>query len=137
MVDSDETEDAEDRSGSRGRRLLPAHCSRSRFQQGAAAGKFYERGPVRIYYEEAGSGFPLLLLPPGGLNARIAGVAGNNPIQAMRSTSSRESIAASRRTFATRPAANPPVLSKSIGRGTPMPTTNSVSWIISGSTGSR
>ena len=26
-------------------------------------GKFYERGPVRIYYEEAGSGFPLLLLP--------------------------------------------------------------------------
>jgi pimeloyl-ACP methyl ester carboxylesterase len=48
-------------------------------QQGAAAGKFYERGPVRIYYEEAGSGFPLLLLPPGGLNARIAGIAGNNP----------------------------------------------------------
>src|SRR3989441_1395076 len=31
-------------------------------------GKFYERGPVRIYYEEAGSGFPLLLLPGGGLN---------------------------------------------------------------------
>jgi Predicted hydrolases or acyltransferases (alpha/beta hydrolase superfamily) len=48
-------------------------------QQGAGAGKFYERGPVRIYYEEAGSGFPLLLLPPGGLNARIAGIAGNNP----------------------------------------------------------
>src|ERR1700716_4095278 len=32
-------------------------------------GKFYERGSVRIYYEEAGSGFPLLLLPGGGLNA--------------------------------------------------------------------
>ena len=48
-------------------------------QQGTAAGKFYERGAVRIYYEEAGSGFPLLLLPPGGLNARIAGIAGNNP----------------------------------------------------------
>src|SRR4030095_6328349 len=27
------------------------------------AGKFYERGPVRIYYEETGSGFPLLLIP--------------------------------------------------------------------------
>jgi pimeloyl-ACP methyl ester carboxylesterase len=30
---------------------------------------FYERGPVRIYYEEAGSGFPLLLIPGGGLNS--------------------------------------------------------------------
>ena len=35
-------------------------------------GKFYERGPVRIYYEEAGSGFPLLLIPGGGLNSTIA-----------------------------------------------------------------
>jgi pimeloyl-ACP methyl ester carboxylesterase len=35
-------------------------------------GKFYERGPVRIYYEEAGAGFPLLILPGGGLNATIA-----------------------------------------------------------------
>ena len=33
----------------------------------AGTGKFYERGSVRIYYEEAGSGFPLLLLPGGGL----------------------------------------------------------------------
>ncbi len=24
---------------------------------------FYERGPVRIHYEEVGSGFPLLLIP--------------------------------------------------------------------------
>ena len=48
-------------------------------QQTGQAGKFYERGSVRIYYEEAGAGFPLLLLPGGGLNARIAGVAGNNP----------------------------------------------------------
>ena len=30
-------------------------------------GKFYERGPVRIYYEEAGSGFPLLLISGGGI----------------------------------------------------------------------
>jgi len=41
------------------------------FAQQGAPGKFYERGPVRIYYEEAGSGFPLLLLPGGGLNATI------------------------------------------------------------------
>ena len=32
-------------------------------------GKFYQKGPVRIHYEEAGSGFPLLLISGGGLNA--------------------------------------------------------------------
>jgi pimeloyl-ACP methyl ester carboxylesterase len=31
----------------------------------------YERGDVSIYYEEHGSGFPLLLLAPGGLNSTI------------------------------------------------------------------
>src|SRR5438876_2002844 len=30
---------------------------------------FYERGPVRIHYEEVGSGSPLLLIPGGGLNS--------------------------------------------------------------------
>jgi pimeloyl-ACP methyl ester carboxylesterase len=30
---------------------------------------FYERGPVRIHYEEFGSGFPLLLIAGGGLSA--------------------------------------------------------------------
>jgi pimeloyl-ACP methyl ester carboxylesterase len=33
---------------------------------------FYDRGDVRIHYEEAGSGFPLLLIPGGGLNSTIA-----------------------------------------------------------------
>src|SRR5438128_5944915 len=33
---------------------------------------FYERGPVRIHYEEVGSGFPLLLIPGGGLNSSFA-----------------------------------------------------------------
>jgi pimeloyl-ACP methyl ester carboxylesterase len=42
------------------------------FGQGGAAMSFYERGPVRIKYEEAGSGFPLLLIPGGGLNSTIA-----------------------------------------------------------------
>ena len=37
-------------------------------------GKFYQRGPVRIYYEEVGKGFPLLLIPGGGLNSTVAGV---------------------------------------------------------------
>ena len=42
--------------------------------QGGAAMSFYERGPVRIHYEEAGSGFPLLLIAGGGLNSTISGL---------------------------------------------------------------
>src|SRR5262245_40360344 len=49
----------------------------------AGAGKFYQRGAVRIYYEEAGSGFPLLLLPGGGLNSTIAFFTGNAPFNAI------------------------------------------------------
>jgi len=36
---------------------------------------FYEKGPVRIHYQEAGSGFPLLMLPGGGLNSKISTLA--------------------------------------------------------------
>src|ERR1700749_456351 len=36
---------------------------------------FSEKGPVRIYYEEAGSGFALLVIPGGGLNSTVAGLA--------------------------------------------------------------
>ena len=39
---------------------------------GGAAMPIYERGPVRIYFEEAGSGVPLLLIPGGGLNSTIS-----------------------------------------------------------------
>ena len=46
-------------------------------------GKFYERGPVRISYEEAGAGFPLLLLPGGGLNSTISFFTGNSPFNAI------------------------------------------------------
>ena len=38
---------------------------------------FAEKGAVRIYYEEAGSGFPLLVIPGGGLNSTIAGLSGS------------------------------------------------------------
>ncbi len=34
---------------------------------------FYERDDVRIYYEEVGSGFPLLVTPGGGLNSVASG----------------------------------------------------------------
>jgi pimeloyl-ACP methyl ester carboxylesterase len=39
--------------------------------QAGAAMSFYEKGAVRIRYEEAGSGFPLLIIPGGGLNSTM------------------------------------------------------------------
>jgi len=39
----------------------------------------YEKGPVHIYYEEAGSGYPLLLIAGGGLNSTIAGLKRGDP----------------------------------------------------------
>ena len=44
---------------------------------------FYEKGDVRIHYEEAGSGFPLLLIPGGGLNSTIAFFTGSAPFNAI------------------------------------------------------
>ena len=56
------------------------------FAQQAGKGgtdKFYEKGPVRIRYEEDGAGFPLMLLPGGGLNATISFFTGNSPFNAI------------------------------------------------------
>jgi pimeloyl-ACP methyl ester carboxylesterase len=46
---------------------------------GGATMSFYEKGAVRIRYQEAGSGFPLLLIAGGGLNATIANFSTNSP----------------------------------------------------------
>ena len=46
------------------------------FAQQGAAMSFYEKGPVRICYEETGSGFPLLVIAGGGLNSTMAGLRG-------------------------------------------------------------
>jgi pimeloyl-ACP methyl ester carboxylesterase len=47
--------------------------------QGGAAMPVYERGAVRIHFKEAGSGFPLLLIPGGGLNSTISFFTGGAP----------------------------------------------------------
>jgi len=55
--------------------------------QGATAMQFYEKGPVRIrYVDTGGTGFPLLIVPGGGLNSVIAGLstAPFDPIEAFR-----------------------------------------------------
>ena len=48
-------------------------------RQGESAMSFYEKGPVRIHYEESGKGFPLLLIAGGGLNSSISGLKSGDP----------------------------------------------------------
>ena len=50
---------------------------------------FYEKGETRIHYQEAGSGFPLLLIPGGGLNSNISFLTGFKPFNAMDAFSDR------------------------------------------------
>ena len=89
---------------------------------------FYEKGPVRIHYQEAGSGFPLFVIPGGGQNSTIGFMSDRAPFNAI------EEFKDEYRCIIGRPAqraeaASPPGHSRSIGRGTPMPTTTSPSWI--------
>ena len=44
---------------------------------------FYERGNVRIHYEETGSGFPVLFIPGGGLSSNIEFLTGFGPFNCM------------------------------------------------------
>ena len=60
----------------------PRVFSQQTGQEGAGV-SFYEKGPVRIHYEQTGSGFPLLLIAGGGMNSRISRLisAPFNPIE--------------------------------------------------------
>ena len=44
---------------------------------------FYQKGDVRIHYQEAGSGFPLLLIAGGGLNSTISYFTRSDPFNAI------------------------------------------------------
>ena len=44
---------------------------------------FFEKGATRIHYAEAGAGFPLLILPGGGLNATMGFHTSSSPFNAM------------------------------------------------------
>ena len=81
--------------------------------------KFYEKGPVRIAYQEQGSGFPLLLIAGGGLNSRMAGLVTSpfNPIAEF--SNEFRCIYADLRNA---PAGNPAARSRSTGRGIRTPT---------------
>jgi pimeloyl-ACP methyl ester carboxylesterase len=43
---------------------------------------FYERGDIRIHYDEVGSGFPLMIIPGGGLNSTFSSLT-NHPFNPM------------------------------------------------------
>jgi pimeloyl-ACP methyl ester carboxylesterase len=51
--------------------------------QGGTAMGSYEKGDVRIHFEEAGSGFPLLLIAGGGLNSTISAFTSSSPFNPM------------------------------------------------------
>ena len=60
-----------------------AAAPRAFSQQGSAqegtSSAFYERGDVRIHYEDTGSGFPLLIIAGGGLNSVISYLSSRAP----------------------------------------------------------
>ena len=94
---------------------------------------FYEKGSVRIRYEEAGSGFPLLLIAGGGLNSTISGL--TNPFDAIGEFKGEYRCIASDLRNATM-ADSLPARSRSSGRGIHLPMTISASWITWASRGS-
>jgi pimeloyl-ACP methyl ester carboxylesterase len=51
--------------------------------KGESAGRFYQKGDVRIRYDDTGSGFPLLIIPGGGQNSTIAWAVDNAPFNAI------------------------------------------------------
>jgi pimeloyl-ACP methyl ester carboxylesterase len=52
--------------------------------QPSGGGTFYEKGDVRIrYLDTGGPGFPLLIIPGGGLNSTIAGLINSHPFNAL------------------------------------------------------
>ncbi len=55
----------------------------------------YEKGNVRIHFEETGSGYPLLVIAGGGLNSTIAGLARSSPFNPMEEFKSEYRVIAS------------------------------------------
>ena len=92
---------------------------------------FYERGPVRIHYEEVGSGFPLLLIPGGGLNSALASWQTASPFNPMDRYLTTSAVSAV--TCATPTLGSPAARWRSTVPGTLTPTTSSGCWTTSAS----
>lgn len=60
--------------------VAAAAAAERTFGQAPSSGPFYEKGAVRIrYLDTGGPGFPLLVIPGGGLNSTIASLIGSHP----------------------------------------------------------
>ena len=84
---------------------------------------FYERGDVRVHYEEAGTGFPLMLIAGGGLNSSISFFTGGAPFNAIEEFKGEYRVIAA--DLVTPSATSPLDRWRSTGRGTPTPMTSS------------
>jgi pimeloyl-ACP methyl ester carboxylesterase len=69
-VGSDQTHNPDDGGRSSDTAAAPQVFAQQTDPGGAF--KFYEKGNVRIRYQDVGSGFPFLVIPGGGLNSRIS-----------------------------------------------------------------
>src|SRR4051794_39604703 len=94
----------------------PARLLAQNVGAGAIPMGLYETGTVRIHFEEAGSGFPLLVIAGGGLNSTIANLSGNSPFDPMQEFKAEYRCIAS--DCATPMADHPPARSRQTGRGT-------------------
>jgi pimeloyl-ACP methyl ester carboxylesterase len=67
----------------------PARLFAQQTGQGGTTMGNFEKGAVRIQFEEAGSGFPMLVIAGGGLNSTISGLSGSaspfNPMEEFKS----------------------------------------------------
>src|SRR3989440_12711517 len=61
----------------------PARLFAQQIGQGGATMGFYEKGAVRIHFEEAGGGFPFLGIAGGGLESTIPNPTRHSPLNTM------------------------------------------------------
>src|SRR5215207_5672018 len=67
-----------------GAAMAAAAAASRALAQPSGGGTFYEKGEVRIrYLDTGGPGFPLLIIPGGGLNSTIAGLINSHPFNAI------------------------------------------------------